>query len=465
MTDRVATQARGASTRPGVILALMCAGMFLVLLDVTAVNVALPDIGHAFGGGVAGLQWVVDGYAVAIASLLLAGGTVGDRLGHRRVVLAGFAVFGLASIGCAVAPGTATLVGARVVQGVGAAMLLPSTMAVIADAYPDRVAQARALGTWAAVSSLALPAGPLLGGLLVSASSWRLVFWINVPVVVGVGAGVWRLVSDGRERRAGPFDVGGTVAFALALASFVLAVIEAGHDGNGLIVAGAAVLAVAATVIGVAIERRAVDPMLPLDLLRTRAFFAPNTVALIMNLTFNGTLFVITLYLQDIRGLSPLLAGVTVLPLAIPLVLLAPVSGRLTAARGPRTAVAIGCLLAAPAGLLLFLIEARGAVGWVSVPLAVLGCGAGFVTTSVVAAAVRATPSERSGLATGISNTARQTGTASGVAIFGAVAGSTQDPSRFVAHLHLLGLVTTGGWLLALVLALAGIAGMPRRPS
>jgi DHA2 family methylenomycin A resistance protein-like MFS transporter len=226
----------------------------------------------------------------------------------------------------------------------------------------------------------------------------------------------------------------------------------------------AAVIAVTATVVGVAIERRAADPMLPLDLLRTRAFFAPNLVALIMNLTFNGTLFVITLYLQDIRGLSPVLAGAVVLPLAVPLVLLAPVSGRLTAARGPRTAVALGCALAAPAGLLLSLIGVHGAVARVDIAFAALGIGAGFVTTSVVAATVRATPPERAGLATGISNAARQTGTASGVAIFGAIAGSTQDPSRFVSHLHLLGLATTGGWLLALVLAVTSIAGAPRRP-
>jgi DHA2 family methylenomycin A resistance protein-like MFS transporter len=438
--------------------------MFLVLFDVTAVNVALPGIGHALGGGVAGLQWVVDGYAVTIASLLLAGGTVGDRLGHRRVALVGFAVFGLASIGCAVAPGIPALIGARVAQGLGAAMLLPSTMAVIADAYPERAAQARALGTWAAVSSLALPAGPILGGLLVSVSSWRLVFWINVPVVAGVAVGVLRWVPNRSGRRTGPFDLSGTVAFALALASFVLAVIEAGHHGQPAIVVAAAVIAVTATVVGVAIERRAADPMLPLDLLRTRAFFAPNLVALIMNLTFNGTLFVITLYLQDIRGLSPVLAGAVVLPLAVPLVVLAPISGRLTAARGPRTAVALGCALAAPAGLLLSLVEVHGAVARVDVAFAVLGIGAGFVTTSVVAATVRATPPERAGLATGISNAARQTGTASGVAIFGAIAGSTNEPSRFVSHLHLLGLATTGGWLLALVLAVTSIAGAPRRP-
>lgn len=441
------------------VLTVMCAGMFLVLLDVTAVNVALPSIGHGLRAGIAGLQWTVDGYAVAIASLLLAGGTVGDRLGHRRVLLAGFAAFGLASLACATAPSVGALVAGRVAQGIGGALLLPSTMAVIADAYPERAAQARALGTWAAVSSLALPAGPLLGGVLVGVASWRLVFWINVPLVALTMLAAWRVVPATAGRGAGRFDVHGLLALVLALAGFVFTIISAGRGDRIAVTAGAGLGTALALAAAWRAERRAEQPVLPIDLLRRREFTSPNIVAVTMNLVFNGLLFVLMLYLQDIRGYAPVQAGLVVLPLAVPLVLLAPVSGRLTARRGPRAAIALGCLLAAPGTALLTGVPASGgSIGWLLAGFAVLGCGAGLMTASVVAAAVRATPAERSGLATGVSNTARQVGTATGVALFGAVAGQPSDPAGFVRAVHLLACVATVLWLVGLAVALRGVA-------
>ena len=445
------------ATSPRRVLAVMCVGMFLVLLDVTIVNVALPSIAAGLHGDVPALQWVVDGYAVAIAGLLLTGGTLGDRFGHRRVLLAGLAVFGVASVGCAAAPVTGVLIGARVVQGIGGALLLPTTMAVIADVFPDRAEQARALGTWAAASSLALPAGPILGGLLVSAASWRLVFWINVPVVVLTLWASVRTVPADAPRRDGRFDLAGTAGFALGLAGLVFTVIEAGRRAGGVVVAVSAGATLLVLVLALRNETRAEDPVLPLDLLRRRAFLAPNFVALSMNLTFNGTLFVITLYLQQLRGYSAVVAGLLVLPLAVPLVGLAPVSGRLTSARGPRTAVALGCLIAATGPPLLLGVDSRGGAGWLVAAFLLLGCGAGLVTASAVAAVVRATPSDRSGLATGVSNTARQTGTAAGVAIFGAVAGSPGNAMRFVSAVHGLALGATALWLIAFGVALTGI--------
>jgi len=454
-----ATSPSAPQSRPSRVLTVMCAGMFLVLLDVTIVNVALPSIGHSLRAGIAGLQWVVDGYAVAIASLLLAGGTVGDRLGHRRVLLAGFAVFGLASLVCAVAPSVGVLVGGRIAQGIGGALLLPSTMAVIADVYPDRARQARALGTWAAVSSLALPAGPLLGGLLVGAASWRLVFWITVPRVGLTLLATWLVVPSAPGRGSGRFDVRGLLALVVGLAGFVFTVISAGRGDEIVLTAAAGFVTVLALAAAWRTERRAAEPVLPIDLLRRRDFSSPNLVALTMNLVFNGLLFALMLYLQDIRGYSPIRAGLAVLPLAVPLVLLAPVSGRLTARRGPRTAIALGCLIAAPgAALLIGVPTSGGSIGWLLAGFAVLGCGAGLVTASVVAAAVRATPPERSGLATGVSNTARQVGTGTGVALFGAVAGQPSDPAGFVRAVHVLAGVATVLWLLAFAVALRGVA-------
>jgi MFS transporter, DHA2 family, methylenomycin A resistance protein len=439
------------------LLALMCGGMFLVLLDVTIVNVALPRIAAGLDLGVAALQWVVDGYAVAIASLLLAGGTLGDRFGHRRTLMLGFALFGLASLGCATAPTGAVLVASRVVQGIGGALLLPSTMAVIADAFPERAEQARALGTWAAVSSLALPAGPLLGGLSVGTVGWRWVFWINVPLVALILVATRRVVPSHPGHTTARLDVAGLAGLVIGLAGLIFTVIAAGRGAPAVELAVAAAVTVAAFGFGIRAERRAEHPVLPLDLLRRPAFAGPNAVALTMNLVFNGLLFVVALYLQDIRGYSPLQSGVAVLPMAVPLVALAPVSGRLTAARGPRVAVVAGCVVAAVGVLPLFGVDAGAGLPWLICGLGLLGCGAGLVTASVVAAVVQATPADRPGLATGMSNTARQTGTASGVALFGAVAGPAHQVSHFVSALHVLTGVAAALWCGAAALAVLSI--------
>ena len=444
-------------TSPRKVLTVMCAGMFLVLLDVTIVNVALPAVGADLHAGVPALQWVVDGYAIAIAGLLLAGGAVGDRLGHRRVLLIGLGLFGIASLACATAPAIGVLVAARVVQGTGGAVLLPSTMAVIADAFPVPAEQARALGTWAAVSSLALPAGPLLGGLLVGSAGWRWVFWIDVPLVVAAVVATLRVVPESPGRARGSFDLVGMCGLVVGLGALVFAVISVGHGAGAPTVGVAVAVCLVGLAVGLRAETQADDPVLPLDLLRRRAFVSPNLVALTMNLVFNGLLFVGTLYLQDVLGRSPLAAGMLVLPLAIPLVALAPVSGRLTARHGPRTAVATGCAIALTGPLLLLGLHRDGGLGWLVAGFALLGCGAGLVTASVVAAVVRATPADRPGLATGMSNTARQTGTATGVAVFGAVAGSPGAVRSFVHGLHVLSVAAAALWAMALLIAVTGV--------
>ncbi|WP_328394674.1 MFS transporter [Nocardia sp. NBC_00416] len=450
---------RSSSTRaaPAVVLGVMCAGMFFVLLDVTVVNVALPAIGHDVGGGSATLQWVVDGYVVAIAGLLPAAGPVGDRIGHRPVVLTGFAVFGAASLACALAPTAAALIGARVVQGIGAALLLPSTLAVIVHAYPEAGARSRALGVWAAASSLALPAGPLLGGLLVDRYGWRPVFGINVPLGVAamVGSAVVVAKRTGGSREG--LDVLGTVALLMGLVGAVFTVIALGHGQGRVTVLGAVAVTVPALGVAWWSAGRARYPVLPPDLLRTREFLAPNLVALIMNLVVNGLLFVCMLYLQNVRGWPPVWAGAAVLPLAVPLVVLAPLSGGLTARRGPRTAVATGCVLAI-AGSLLFARLPEGGIGWLLAGFAVLGCGAGLVTAAAVAAVVQATPPDRPGVATSVSNTARQTGTALGVAVFGVLAGPPTGP-RFLGALHLISWSAAALWSVALLASLLGIPG------
>ncbi|MCP2343106.1 MFS transporter [Actinomadura rupiterrae] len=441
----------GGRARRGAALAVVCAGMFLVLLDVTIVNVTLPGIGRALGTGVAGMQGVVDGYAVAIAGLLLGGGALGDRLGHRRMLVAGLLLFGAASLACGLAAGPVSLVAARAVQGAGAAMLLPGSLAAVTRMFPDPGEQARAMGAWAAVSSTALPAGPLLGGVLVDGPGWRWIFLLNVPIVVAAVAGVLLLVprdpAGGRQHRR--LDAAGLVLAPVTLGALVWAVIELGHgDRSGAL--AAAVAAAAGAVALVLVERRAADPLFPSGLVRAPAFLGANGASLVMNLVTNGTLFVVTLWLQQVQGRSALAAGALLLPMAVPLVLLAPLSGALNARFGPRLPVRTGIVIALCGTPALLFTGPHSPYAVLLPTLVLIGIGDGLITASAVSAAMRTAPPALAGLAGGFNNTARQVGTALGAAIFGSVAGSPLDGAAFASGLHILAWVSAALWLAAL---------------
>jgi DHA2 family methylenomycin A resistance protein-like MFS transporter len=433
--------ATGTRTRAGVVLAAMCVGYFLVLLDVTIVNVALPHIRAGLDTSVAGLQWVVDGYAIALASTMLAAGTIGDIRGHRRIVLAGLALFGVASLACALAPGTAALVAARVVQGLGAALLLPGTLAIIADTFPDGSEQARAIGVWAAVGSIALPAGPILGGALVESLGWRSVFFVNVPIVVVtllVAARVTPSRHVASERRV---DLAGTLLGGFSLALITFAFIDAGRSGFGPLVVITAVAAAACVIAFVRTERRSPDPTLPLGLFRRPRFRMANGAAATMNLCTLGMLFVLTLYLQEVRGLSPLAAGVRLLPLFLPLALIAPLAGRFSARRGPRLPMAGGLAVAASGLALVAVVTPHSSYATLLPALLLWGCGIAVLTPAVVAAALAAVPSDRAGLASAVNNTARQAGGAIGIAAFGAIAGTPSPSGSFMSGMHACALI------------------------
>jgi DHA2 family methylenomycin A resistance protein-like MFS transporter len=424
------------------ILVVMCAGLFLVQLDVSIVNVALPSIRAELHPTAAGLQWVVDGYAIALASLMLAGGTVGDLYGHRRVVLAGLALFGLASLAAGAAPTNAVLVAARVAQGVGAALLLPGTLAVITQTFDEPRERARAIGVWAAVAGLSLPAGPVLGGVLVAGPGWRWVFLVNLPVVVAAATLTARLVRESADPRGRRLDVAGIALATIALAATTFAFIDA--------VPAAGAIAVLAAVAFVLVERRSPSPMLPPALFRRPRFTVANGVASVMNLGSLGCIFVLTLLLQVVQRRTPLEAGLAMVPLFAPVAALAPLSGRLTGRFGPRGPMLAGLLVAA-AGLALLARVAASTPYVDMLPAFVLwGAGLGLLTSAVVAAAVGAVESARAGLASAVNNTARQAGGAIGIAAFGALAG---DPARpgFVHGFHVAALVAAGLYALAAV--------------
>jgi DHA2 family methylenomycin A resistance protein-like MFS transporter len=425
------------------LLLIMCAGMFLVQLDVTVVNVALPTIGAQLHAGLPTLQWVVDGYAVVLAALMLTGGAIGDALGHRRVVLSGFGIFGLASAGCALAPSGPVLVGFRIVQGLGAALLLPGTLAVITSAFPERREQARALGIWAGVSAVALAGGPVLGGFLVTVSGWRLLFWINVPLCVPAILGSRWLIRD-HSRTARRIDFAGAITGAVALAALVFAVIE-----RAPLAALAAVAAGAAFVVA---ERRGADPMLPPALLRSRQFAGANLVAGAMNFVGLGTILVLTLYLQGMLGYSPLAAGLRMLPGFVPLALMAPVTGRLAGRFGPRPLMIAGLAIGVLALLNLLRITPAGGYLTMLPSWAGLGLGMGLLTAAVVAAAVGGVPADRGGIASGVNNTARQAFGAIGVAVFGALVGEPGNHAAFVSGLHTVGVAGAALWLAAIAI-------------
>lgn len=437
--------------RRAALLTTMCVGMFLVQLDVTVVNVALPDIRAGLGTSLSGQQWVVVAYAVVLAGLLLVGGALGDRFGHRRVVLTGLLLFGVASLACGAAPSPAALIAGRAVQGLGAALLLPGTLAVITRAFPDRAAQARAVGIWAGVSALALPAGPLLGGALVSGPGWRAVFLVNLPVVLIAVPATLAVVERDVPTPDRRLDLPGAALAALTLAAAVFAVIslEGGAgDPRVAVSAGLAVVGLAGFVVR---EHRAVAPMVPPAVWRSPAFGVANLVAAAMNLVGIGVVFVMTLYLQTVQGHPAVVAGAMLLPLFVPLAALAPVTGRLVGRVGPRPPMTAGLVV----GIVgcLALVGLRPESGYLRLlpVLLGLGVGMGLLTAAVVAAAVRAVEPERSGLASGVNNAARQSAGAVAVALFGLLAGSPTDPGRFTAGLGVVGVLGATVWALALV--------------
>jgi DHA2 family methylenomycin A resistance protein-like MFS transporter len=440
---------------PWAVLVVMCVGYFLVLLDVTIVNVALPKIASALRASVSGLQWVVDGYALALASLMLAGGTVGDRRGHKRIVLTGLLVFGVGSAGCGVASDVGVLVAARVVQGIGAALLLPGTLAIIGHAFSGGSEQARAIGVWAGIGSLALPAGPLLGGALIGGFGWRAVFLINVPIVAISFVVALVIVEESKDPDGSRLDVSGVGLGVLLLLAITFAFIEGGRSGPfAPAVIGAVILAMLLLVAFVLVElRQGHEAMLPLALFRRPDFSLANAAAGAMNLGTLGTIFVLTLFLQSVQKHSPLVAGLAVIPLFAPLAVIAPLAGRLNSRIGPRLPITAGFAVAA-VGLALLAGVQQNSSYLVLLPAFLLwGIGLGITTPAIVAAAIAAVPSERTGLASAVNNTARQAGGAIGIAIAGGIGGRPGNGQSFIGGFHA---VAIGAACLYVIAAVSG---------
>jgi MFS transporter, DHA2 family, methylenomycin A resistance protein len=427
-------------------LIAICLGYFMVILDATVVNVALPALGRDLGGGVSSLQWVVDGYTLVFAGLLLSAGSLGDRLGGRRVFRGGLVLFTLASAACAAAPSVAVLVIARLAQGLGAALLVPSSLALLRAAYEDPRERARAVGIWGAVAGIAAASGPVIGGLLVSASSWRAVFLLNLPVGIGALLLAHRHVPRGGDRNGAGLDPAGQLAGMAALTSLTLGLIEGGNSGwtsAPALVPLAAFVPLAA--VFVALEQRAPDPMLPLGLFRSRAFSSAGFVGLAINLGFYGQLFVLSLYFQHVRGWSALATGLALLPEGIFVALSSALSGRAMVRVGTRPPMLFGLTLGG-AGLAALAVAGRSTSYVLLVPaLVAAGFGMAFTMPAATAAIIEAAPAERAGIASGVLNASRQAGGAIGVALLGTLVGS----GAFIPGLRAAMVTAGGAFLLA----------------
>jgi MFS transporter, DHA2 family, methylenomycin A resistance protein len=435
------------STRSGVSLTVALLGFFVITLDAVVVNVALPSIRGDLGGGMTGLQWVVDGYTLLFAALLLSAGSLSDRFGARQAFGAGMALFVVASAACGLAPTVELLITARVFQGAAAAVMMPSSMALIGQAYPDPVQRARAVALWAMGGAIASSSGPVLGGVL-TLITWRTIFFVNLPV--GAAALALLAWTNRSPRRKAPFDWIGQATAIVAMGGLTYAAIEAGAQGFAAPgVVAAFVVAVAAFGVFLLAQGRGAHPMVPLELFRSRVVSVAVGVGFAFIVAYYGLPFVMSLYLQQVRGLTPLATGVAFLPMMLIGAALTPFSARIAERFGTLRLVSSGLSVIALGLATLANLPASTPVWAVSALMVLVGLGGPLVMPPVMGALLNSVPASRAGTASGVFNASRQLGGALAIAVFGAL---LADQSTF-----LQGLRTS--LLIAAVVALLAAAG------
>lgn len=406
--------------RPHLVQIATCLGFAVVLIDVSVVNVALDALRAVFRANVTGLQWVVNAYALVFASSLLMAGALGDRLGTKRVFMTGYAIFTLASIGCGLAQSLEALLAWRLVQGVGASLLVPNSLAILRLAFHDPAARGRAIGWWGAGGGIALAAGPVIGGLLVTTLGWRSIFLVNVPVgIVGIWM-TWRFAPGTDAQRDRNLDVPGQLAGALTLAAFTYALTEASALGwQNPVILGALALCIASSLAFVRLEARNPAAMLPPALWRNRTILSTTGIGVILNLAFYGVVFALSLLFQTIWHMTPVRTGVAFLPMMGILMAMNIVAGRLASRISARALAAAGMLISA-VGYLAMIPALAAQSHWVlALPMLLAGSGVALTIPTITHAMLTAANSAQSGIASGLLNAARQIGGVTGVALFG----------------------------------------------
>jgi EmrB/QacA subfamily drug resistance transporter len=429
------------------VLAICCMSLFIVGLDVTIVNVALPSIGKELHAGVSGLQWTIDAYTLVLASLLMLSGSTADRIGRRRTFQTGLALFTLGSLLCSLAPGLGWLVGFRMIQAIGGSMLNPVAMSIITNTFIKPGERARAIGVWGGVVGLSMALGPIVGGLLVETVGWRGIFWVNIPVGIAAIGLTALFVPESKAPRARRLDPIGQLLVIVLLASLVYGLIEGPGSGwtSGKIL-GCFAIAAAALVALLSYEPRCQEPLIDVRFFRSAPFSGAVAIAICAFAALGGFLLVNQLYLQDVRGFSPLLAGVYTLPMAAMTAVCSPLSGRLVATRGTRPSlIGAGAGIAA-AGLILAHITATTAPIILVASYILFGMGFGLVNAPITNSTVSGMPRTQAGVAAGVASTSRQVGSSLGVAVIGAAVISTlHGPLR----LHLAEASHAGWWIVS----------------
>jgi EmrB/QacA subfamily drug resistance transporter len=445
--------------RKWLVLAVCCLSVGVTGINLSSVNVALPTIGRELHASVTSLQWTVSAYSLVMACLLLLSGSMADRFGRRRVFQIGLTVFAVGSLLSGLAPSIGWLIGLCALQGVGASMLNPVALSILVGAFSDRSERARAIGVWGSVIGITIAAGPVLGGLLVSGISWRAVFWVNVPIALGALLLTRRFVPESRATRTRRFDGAGQVLIVIVFAAVIAATIQGPRQGwgNPWIITLFAIAA-AALVALLVVEPRKSDPLIDLRFFRSPPFSGANLISVLMSAALGGFLFLSTLYLQDVRGLTALHAGVLIIPMAVGQAVAANLTGRVVAARGARLPLTVGGVLLAGGVLLLLPLTADISTGYLLLAYAIFGLGVGMISPAITNAAVAGLPADQVGVAGALAASARQFGSSIGVAVAGSIVTSTGpgflDASRAMwvslgivgLIITVLGFASTSGW-------------------
>ncbi|MEU9114302.1 MFS transporter [Streptomyces sp. NPDC048483] len=449
------------------VLAICCMSLLIVSLDNTVLNVALPSVQHELGASVSGMQWTIDAYTLVLASLLMLAGSTADRLGRRRIFVVGLVVFSIGSLLCSLAPGLEWLVVFRMVQAVGGSMLNPVAMSIITNTFTEPRERARAIGVWGGVVGISMAAGPVIGGLLVQSVGWRSIFWINVPIGALALFLTLRYVPESRAPRPRRVDPVGQLLVIALLGSLTYAIIEAPEAGWASPEILAFVLVALASLAAlVRYERRRREPLVDLRFFHSAPFSGATAIAVCAFASLGGFLFMNTLYLQNVRGLSALNAGLYMLPMAGMTGLCALLSGRLVGSRGPRLPLLLAGMFMGASGLLFAVFDAQATTALLFTGYVLFGIGFGLVNAPITNTAVSGMPRTQAGVAAAVASTSRQVGQSLGVAVIGAVlasgawAGATGSeflaagrPAWWIiagcgAAILLLGALTTGRWAL-----------------
>ncbi|MFE0519463.1 MFS transporter [Streptomyces sp. NPDC058954] len=445
------------------VLAICCMSLLIVSLDVTALNVALPDMQRELHASTSGLQWTIDAYTLVLASLLMLAGSTADRIGRKRVFMTGLVLFVVGSLLCSLAPNLDSLIAFRMIQAVGGSMLNPVAMSIITNTFTDPRERARAIGVWGAVVGISMAAGPLAGGLLVESVGWRSIFWVNLPIGLTALLLTLRFVPESRAPRARRPDPVGQLMVIALFGSLTYAIIEAPNSGVTAILPFA-LLAAAALGGLLWYEPRRDEPLIDLRFFRSVPFSGATVIAIAAFASLGGFLFLSTLYLQNVRGYDALHAGLWMLPMAVPMFLCAPLSGRLVGSRGPRLSLVVAGVAMTVSAVLFAVFDAETSNATLFIGYALFGIGFGFVNAPITNTAVSGMPRAQAGVAAAVASTSRQLGQTLGVAVIGAVlasgvAGSSYR-STFVSAsvpgwwvlvgcgvaVFALGAVTTGPW-------------------